>query len=531
MLRIPLEPPDPRPAPRIVLGKRTKDAAGKTGLFSWRNKADCPNVVANTTAAETAFGTIKMPARTVALHPGPASDVAAVWTSPVGGEVRARGRLSDYDPNCGDGIAWQLRHVPATGEPKTLARGTVGNGKTGDFGKPDGIAVTVAAGDRLELVINRNAEYTCDTTGVEFVLTAGEHTWDFAADWLATLPDGPAKVGPWSVEDLGGPRPYTGPLAHGAQEGGVPGSPHAGTHDVKVHLRGRYDRLGELTPRRFPEVVRVANPPAIASGSGRKELADWLTRPDHPLTARVIVNRVWQYHFGEGLVRTPSNFGTLGEPPTHPELLDHLAAKFVADGWSLKALHRYILLSATYQQSASADPATRAADPDNRLWGRFPRRRLEAEAIRDSLLAVSGSLDLKVRGGPSVRDFNAPRRTLYLTTIRSDRTGFGPLFDAADPTAPVDRRTVSTVAPQALFLMNHPFVKAQAKGFAGRVLSAGGNDAEKLDRAHRLAFGRPPTDPERELGLEFVKAGGGSREAWEAWCHLLIRANEFITVE
>jgi hypothetical protein len=531
MLYIPLEPPDTRPAPREILARRTKDAAGKKGLFSWRNKADCPNVVANATGAEVAFGTIKMPARTVALHPGPTSDVAAVWTSPVGAEVRVDGRLADFDPNCGDGITWQLRHVPAAGAAKTLARGTVGNGKTGAFGQPDGVTATVAAGDRLELVINRNAEYTCDTTGVEFVITAGEQKWDFAADWLADIPDGPAKLGPWSVEDLGGPRPYTGPKAHGAQEGGVPGSPHAGIHDVKVHLRGRYDRLGELVPRRFPEVVTVTNPPAIASGSGRKELADWLTRPDHPLTARVIVNRVWQFHFGEGLVRTPSNFGTLGEPPTHPELLDHLAAKFVTDGWSLKTLHRYVLLSATYQQSASADPATRAADPDNKLWGRYPRRRLEAEAIRDSLLAVSGSLDLSARTGPATRDFDSPRRTLYLMTIRSDRTGFGPLFDAADPTAPVDRRTVSTVAPQALFLMNHPFVKARAKGFASRVLSAGGTDADKLDRAHRLAFGRPPTDKERELGQEFVKAGGSSRETWEAWCHLLIQANEFITVE
>ena len=143
----------------------------------------------------------------------------------------------------------------------------------------------------------------------------------------------------------------TGPIANGAQEGGVPGSPHAGRPRRGVHIRGRYDRLGDVVPRGFPRSFAVANAPTIATGSGRKELADWLTRPDHPLTARVIVNRVWQYHFGEGLVRTPSNFGLLGEKPTHPELLDYLAATFVADGWSLKKLHRRIMLSATYRQS------------------------------------------------------------------------------------------------------------------------------------------------------------------------------------
>src|SRR5205823_7372896 len=138
------------------------------------------------------------------------------------------------------------------------------------------------------------------------------------------------------------------------------------------------------------------------------------------------------------------------------------------------------------------------------LWGRMNRRRLEAEDVRDNILAVAGRLD-RAAGGPAVRDFAGPRRTVYLMTVRSDRSGFGPLFDSADSTAPVDRRTVSTVAPQALFLMNHPFVKARAKGFAVRVLSAGGTDADKLDRAHRIAFGRPPTEKERELGQEFVK--------------------------
>src|SRR5262249_35195403 len=158
-------------------------------------------------------------------------------------------------------------------------------------------------------------------------------------------------------------------------------------------------------------------------------------------TARVMVNRIWQNHFGEGIVRTPSNFGKLGERPTHPELLDYLARQFVQSGWSIKKMHRAIMLSAAYGQSSEADEKTRKADPDNRLFGRMNGRRLEAEAIRDSLLAVAGRLDAR-RRGPAVRDFSSPRRTLYLMTIRSDRSGFRPLFDVADSTAPVEKRLV-----------------------------------------------------------------------------------------
>ena len=245
--------------------------------------------------------------------------------------------------------------------------------------------------------------------------------------------------------------------ANGAQEGGVPESPHAGVHDVRVHIRGSYSRLGDVVPRHFPVIVGGGTQPPITSGSGRLELARWLASPDHPLTARVMVNRIWQHHFGEGIVRTPSNFGKLGERPTHPELLDYLARRFVASGWSIKQMHRDIMLSSAYQQSSNPAPATGAADPGNQLFGRMNRRRLEAEAIRDSLLAVSGQLD-RTMGGPAVRDFANTRRTLYLMTIRSDRSSFGPLFDAADSTAIVDKRTVSTVAPQALFLLNNPFV-------------------------------------------------------------------------
>jgi len=530
MLRIPLEkPPEPK-AIATVLPRRIDSIAGKPSLFQWRGDADCPNCIANATGGEVGFGTIRMPAKSVAIHPGPATDVAVVWTSPIAGEVEITGKLADFDPNCGDGIAWEARLSPVKGELKVLAKGTLPNGKALELAPKQPLTATVAVGDRLAVVVKRNVEYTCDTTGVEFAVASKSRRWDFAADWLTSLPASAGRAGEWSVEEFGDPKAAQVPTANGAQEGGVPGSPHEGMHDVKIHIRGRYDRLGEIVPRGFPEIVRGVNAPQIVTGSGRKELADWLTRPDHPLTARVIVNRVWQYHFGRGIVNTPSNFGLLGEKPTHPELLDYLAATFVADGWSLKKLHRRILLTAAYQRSTEADVATLSADPENKYLARFSRRRLEAEAIRDSLLVVAGKLDA-TRGGVAAREFNSPRRTLYLASIRSDRTGFGPLFDAADSTAPVDVRTVSTVAPQALFLLNHPFAKAQAAAFADRVLKTRSTDNERLDLAHRIAFGRPPSAEELKLGSDFMASGKIERDSWVAWCHLLIESNEFVVIE
>ena len=175
------------------------------------------------------------------------------------------------------------------------------------------------------------------------------------------------------------------PVTHAVQEGGTPKSAHEGIHDVRIHIRGRYDRLGELAPRAFPRVLASEKQPSSFVGSGRLELAKWITSPENPLTARVMVNRIWQHHFGEGIVRTPNNYGKLGTPPTHPDLLDYLALQFIHSGWSIKAMHKAIMLSATYQQSSIPDVATLKADPDNLLFGRMNRRRLESEAIRDAL--------------------------------------------------------------------------------------------------------------------------------------------------
>jgi hypothetical protein len=325
--------------------------------------------------------------------------------------------------------------------------------------------------------------------------------------------------------------------AHACQEGGCPRSAQEGFHDAKIHVRGRYDRLGALVPRRFPEILAGAHQPPIASGSGRLELARWIARPEHPLTARVIVNRLWQHHFGEGLVRTPSNFGALGERPTHPELLDWLASEFVGGGWSLKAMHRTMMLTASYQQSSVAPAATREFDGDNRLLGRAKRRRLDAEQLRDSMLAVTGELD-PTPAGPAVRELESPRRTLYLMTIRSDRSSFRNLFDAADATAMVDTRNVSTVAPQALFLMNHPFVQARAAKLAERVLREAVGDAERIEWLHQRLFARPATTTDLELADSMLAESRTTPEnaqarliAWNQYCQLLLCSNEFAFVD
>ncbi|HEY1786182.1 MAG TPA: PSD1 and planctomycete cytochrome C domain-containing protein [Pirellulales bacterium] len=337
------------------------------------------------------------------------------------------------------------------------------------------------------------------------------------------------------------------PLAHGAQEGGVPQTIYEGCHDARIQIRGSYSRLGETVPRRFPRILAGENQTPISQGSGRLELARWLASPDNPLSARVMVNRIWQHHFGEGIVRSASNFGKLGEAPTNPELLDYLADRFVKLGWSMKALHREIMLSATYQQSSIGDADTAAQDPDNRTFARANRWRLESEAVRDNLLAVAGRLDPAL-GGPSTRDFAVPRRTLYVMTIRSDRSGFGTLFDAADPLLSVEARITSTVAPQSLFLMNNDFVVAQAGALADRVLAesvaaaAADNppaDAPSLDRwcierLYELVYGRPVTDREVGVARELLAGRRGVSDehaAWLAYCQVLLCANEFIYID
>jgi cytochrome c553 len=318
------------------------------------------------------------------------------------------------------------------------------------------------------------------------------------------------------------------PLALAVSEGGVPGGLFPKIQDVPLHVRGSYTRLGPVVPRAMPRFFAGDQQSRITSGSGRRELADWVASKDNPLTARVIVNRVWQWHFGTGLVGTPNNFGLLSEPPSHPELLDWLATKFVDDGWSLKELHRRILMSATYQQSSVVSPEVLARDPENRWLGRFAPRRLEAESIRDAMLFAAGDLDPAL-GGPAMHDLSTTRRTLYVQTARWDRSNFAILFDAANPDAAVEKRDVSTVAPQALFLLNHDFVLSQAKHLAARVIRDEPNDeAARIQRLFQLLFAHPATADEMTIARQLLARPrkGSAEVAWRDLAHVLLCSNE-----
>jgi hypothetical protein len=609
-----------------------------------------------------------LPPHRLEIHPTPKDGVAIAWKSPIAGALEIRGRVVDVDPNCGDGVEWELTKI--SGEAvRSLAKGAIPSGGAEDIAKSVLHLNDIKTGEFLQLAVFPKGGYECDSTMVEWEIaehSGQKRVWnlnnDVVPDLLAGNPhaDSFGNADVWYFRDLakknleapansglaqwlqifslsprgtsgekagergnlkkdsssprpsrpsdgregGEPRAEIKPIAekiqrelleanstnspfyqsfstprgsfwaplrneakafpieakdtlqkykaeladlrshppgsvvmtHGLQEGGVPESPHAGVHDVKIHVRGRYDRLGDLAPRKFPRLLAGDEQQPITEGSGRLQLAKWLANPTNPLTARVMMNRIWQQHFGEGIVRTPNNYGKLGTPPTHPELLDYLAHRFVESGWSIKTMHRTIMLSATYQQSSIPDQATLQADPENKLLGRMNRRRLDAESLRDSTLTVAGRLD-RTFGGPAIRDLNNNRRTLYLMTIRSDRSNYRALFDAADPNAIVEQRVVSTVAPQALFLLNHPFLLAQTDALAERASALPkATDKRKIEWLYENLYGRKPSPAEIKIGLDALaqaqsSLGKNEKLAWEEYCQVLLCANEFVYVD
>jgi hypothetical protein len=274
-------------------------------------------------------------------------------------------------------------------------------------------------------------------------------------------------------------------------------------------------------------VLSPDDSPQFGRGSGRLELADMIAH--HPLAARVMVNRIWAQHFGRGIVGTPSSFGQLGERPSEPELLEYLARRFVESGYSVKAMHRQIMLSATYQSSAAASAENFAKDPDNRLFWRANRRRLEAEAIRDSILFVSGDLDMKP-GGPSAE--LAPenmRRSVYGKISRFKLDPLLSLFDFPDPGMSAEQRNVTSVPLQGLFFMNSPLVAQESQHLAERLSKeAGKEDAARIRRAYELLYSREAQNAEIQAGLEFLRQGASSATAWQQYAQALLASNEFI---
>ena len=309
-----------------------------------------------------------------------------------------------------------------------------------------------------------------------------------------------------------------------------------GSDDMRVALRGNLLKTGDVAPRRFLRLIAGAEPIRFNKGSGREELAGAIIAPQNPLTARVFVNRVWQHHFGAGLVRTPSNFGTLGEKPTHPELLDWLASEFVEEGWSLKSLHRRIMASATYQLCGEYDEQSFKADGDKRFLWRMSPRRMDVEAWRDSLLFVTGELDPSL-GGPSHHNITeTKRRTLYAKVGRNgDVFGsdvFLRLFDFPLMRATVEQRPSSIVPQQFLFFMNSNFMIQRAKAMVGRLHQMSDSDEGRIRQAYQLLYTRSPELEELELGLKFVSAvsDGNELSSWDRYAQVLLSSNEFMFV-
>ncbi|MCP4816442.1 MAG: DUF1553 domain-containing protein, partial [Planctomycetaceae bacterium] len=330
--------------------------------------------------------------------------------------------------------------------------------------------------------------------------------------------------------------------------------------DLQVHLRGSHITLGRKVPRRFLQVISGREqPPLEAKESGRLQLARWLVSDEHPLTARVMVNRVWQGHFGTGLVRSPDNFGRLGQLPTHPLLLDYLALQLKRDQWSLKTLHRRIVLSATYRMSSANNKQAAELDPDNKLYWRMNRRRLEAEAIRDAVLAIGGNLDRRM-GGTELMSKNRAyvtstanvnpvvyqnkRRSIYLPVVRSALFEMFQVFDFSDPSVLNGKRQSTTIAPQALFMMNSKMVVEECQAMANQLLAVPGwTDRQRVQQLFQLVYARPPGETELYASLDYLARYQGvladqqvaekerQQRAWQSLSHALMVASEFIYLE
>jgi hypothetical protein len=323
--------------------------------------------------------------------------------------------------------------------------------------------------------------------------------------------------------------------------------------DTHILIKGDFKNKGAKVEPGFlsslnkgPEIVEPKG--VLFVPRRRKALAEWLTAPDQPLLGRVMVNRIWQGHFGQGIVKTSNDFGRQGEPPTHPELLDWLAAEFAERGWSIKQMHRLIMLSDTYRRSSLGDAESFQKDPENQYLSRMNRRRLDGDSIRDTMLAVSGNLNLKMGGmgiippltreeilaarmpnlwppHPDSAEHN--RRSIYLQMKRSLTLPMLQIFDAPDTSTSCPQRETSTVAPQALALMNSEFSQAQAEQFAARIKKQAGDDpVAAVNAGWRIAFGRSPSEEERETAIEYLR-----RNSLTRLCLVMFNMSELIYVD
>ncbi len=315
-----------------------------------------------------------------------------------------------------------------------------------------------------------------------------------------------------------------------------------------MFIRGNPDRLGDEAPRRFLKVLSGDTQVPLTHGSGRLELGRAIASRENPLTARVMVNRVWLHHFGAGLVATPDDFGLRSDPPSHPELLDYLACEFIEHGWSLKNLHRLLMLSSVYQQQSDNDLRYEALDPENRLLSKMNRRRLDFEAMRDTLLFVAGNLDRAAGGRPvdllALRGGSfASRRTVYGTIDRNDLPGLYRAFDFANPDLTTARRDTTTVPQQSLFFLNSPFIMEQACRMTGSPSVQGlDGEAERVRILFQRVYQRDPSEEEHQWGRHFLQDTSASTDTegtlseqpmspLERYAQVLLMSNELMFVD
>jgi len=582
------------------------DLGGRQGVHVWRTAHQLPSLVVNATEQAVQIPGV-VPARSVAVHPGEKTAAAIAWRSPFAGRVQVTGRISDQH-NCGDSVLWTLDHQAARGF-RALAQGDVTTGQAGQLvggGSVDLGKLEVQQGDLLQLAVFPKAHYGCDLTGIEWEireLDGRQRVWNLARDIVSDLhqggrgnphSDSHGNAATWYFYELSADRGASWSSQRNRfdvvisdadrnlqQQLTAVNAEHqqATAHvaalrsrelpyqviyavregepvNAQIHRRGDFKRLGDVVQRRFPRVLGGADVPADYPGSGRALLADWILDTANPLTARVIVNRLWQWHFGRALVRTPNDFGRRGQLPTHPELLDFLAQRFLQHGWSMKAMHRMILQSAAYQSSGRATDRLLRTDPENRLVGRFGRRRLDAEMIRDALLVVAGNLDKSTGGEHPFPDVNswgfsqhAPfkavydhdQRSVYLMVQRQHKHPFLSLFDGPDPNASTPQRVNTTVPTQALYMLNSPFFHRQCEDFARRLYRDHTTDQKRLEVAYEMAYGRLPASAELASAQQFLRqyrkqltdVDGETRELrlWSAYARILLASNEFLYVD
>jgi len=580
------------------LKSKAKDRDGQVGFPKWYTDSKPYQVplVAVNTSGQTLKVPGTVPPGKLVVHPQTKEGVGIAWRSPIAGRVRVSGSVQDAH-DCGDGIAWFIDHMNSDGLKQ------VGNGAIERKGsqsiKPQ--ELDIGAGEFLQLAIMPKATHGCDLTQIEWAIeeVGGKRRWNVVDDVIGEflksnpLPDRLGNASVWFFyqvdQDRGTPFVPTSPAKLAktnqaeleqkfaqteqrlaelrSQRGAIKSSgPNEFVYaavdknkpqNSRIQIRGDRRKFGDEVPRKNLDIL--GNDPLSDNvGSGRLQLSDWLTRESNPLMARVMVNRIWQQHFGRGLVATENDFGARGQRPTHRELLDWLASRFKDTGYSVKSMHRLIMASAAYQRSSEFKPRAFELDPDNKLLWRFSRRRLSAEEIRDAMLLVSGDLDPTMGGehpfppvekwgfsqhAPYYGVYPTKRRSVYLMQQRLKRHPFLALFDGADTNVSTARRELTTVPTQALYLMNNEFVHQRAAGLARRLLSGANDELSRTRLAWQLAFGRSPTTDELSDVSAFMKRYAEAvaendqakesleMKVWSALARTIFTRNEFLFVD